>query len=79
MEKQDGTMEIFRIRMYGKSELAQLYCPYLSSSAARRKLMQWISLQPRLVAALQESGLTEASRSFTPIQVRLIVEALGEP
>lgn len=72
-------MNEFKIRTYGKGELAQLYCPYLSTSAARRKLMQWIELQPRLVEALYTSGLTEYSKSFTPMQVRLIVEALGEP
>lgn len=72
-------MDEFKIRTYGKGELAQLYCPYLSTSAARRKLMQWIELQPRLVEALYASGLTEHSKCFTPIQVRYIVEALGEP
>ena len=72
-------MEEFKIRMYGKSELAQKYCPYLSQSAARRKLMQWIMMQPRLVESLHTSGLTESSKNFTPLQVRLIVEAIGEP
>ena len=75
----NGKMDRFKIRTYGKGELAQLYCPYLSTSAARRKLMQWIELQPRLVEILYASGLTEHSKSFTPIQVKYIVEALGEP
>lgn len=69
----------FQYRMYGKSELALKYCPHLSASAARRKLMQWIELQPQLVEDLQHLGLVENSRCFTPIQVRLIVEAIGEP
>ncbi len=72
-------MEPFHIRMYGKSELAQLYCPHISPSAARRKLMQWIAMQPRLVESLQHIGLTDASRCFTPAQVKLIIEAIGEP
>ena len=72
-------MEIFKIRTYGKSELAQLYCPYLSSSAARRKLMQWIGMQPALVKELLDSGLAEKAKAFTPIQVKMIVEAIGEP
>ena len=72
-------MEPFHIRMYGKSELAQLYCPHISPSAARRKLMQWIALQPHLSASLQQIGLTESSRCFTPAQVKLIVDAIGEP
>lgn len=72
-------METFHYRMYGKTELALLYCPHLSSSAARRKLMQWIALQPQLVEDLHRMGMVDNSRCFTPIQVRLIVEAIGEP
>ena len=69
----------FQIRTYGKGELAQLYAPHVTPSAACKKLMYWISLQPQLVEALKRYGLTPGSRTFTPIQVRLIVEALGEP
>ena len=47
--------------------------------AGCKKLMYWISLQPQLVEALKCHGLTDKSRTFTPIQVRLIVEAIGEP
>uniref|UniRef100_UPI003078C1C2 DUF4248 domain-containing protein n=1 Tax=Phocaeicola coprophilus TaxID=387090 RepID=UPI003078C1C2 len=50
-----------------------------TAGAARRKLMYWISLQPALVDALHASGFSQKVRSFTPAQVRLIVEALGEP
>ncbi len=72
-------MKEFRIRVYGKTELALLYCPNLSGSAARRKLKQWIYLQPQLVADLIDMGYSENTRNFTPIQVRLIVGALGNP
>ncbi|MBQ8603073.1 MAG: DUF4248 domain-containing protein [Bacteroides sp.] len=72
-------MEEFRCRMYGKTELALKYCPHLSGSAARRKLMQWIALQPQLVEELKRMGMMDKSRCFTPIQVRLIIEAIGEP
>ena len=66
-------------RSYGKSELAQLYSPHLSVSAARRKLMQWIHQQPLLMDALHRSGFSDSMHTFTPYQVRLIVDALGEP
>ena len=69
----------FQIRAYGKGELAQLYAPHVTPAAACRKLMHWISLQPQLVEDLKCYGFTAGSRTFTPIQVRLIVEALGEP
>ena len=70
-------MDTFQIRSYGIGELARCYAPNIR--AARRKLMYWISLQPALVDALHASGFSQKVRSFTPAQVRLIVEALGEP
>lgn len=72
-------MENFKIRAYGIGELACCYFPDITVGAARRKLMYWISLQPDLVAALRASGFNGRVRSFFPVQVRLIVEALGEP
>lgn len=72
-------MDKFVFRTYGKSELALLYNPYITPKAACKKLNLWISLQPRLVESLREYGLTPLSKSYTPAQVRLIVEALGEP
>jgi hypothetical protein len=68
-----------KIRTYGKGELAQLYCPNITTAAARKKLMQWIHLYPNLMDELHRTGFSDATRSFTPAQVRLIVEALGEP
>ena len=41
-------MEIFKIRTYGRTELAQLYCPALCPQAAFRKLNQWIDFHPTL-------------------------------
>jgi len=67
------------IRSYGKGELAQLYCPNITTAAARKKLMLWINYYPNLMENLRTIGFSNASRSFTPAQVRLIVEALGEP
>ena len=59
MEKQTD----FRIRSYGRTELAQLYNPCLTPKAVR----------------LAELGKLPGSRSYTPAQVREIVGALGEP
>lgn len=72
-------MENFKIRAYGIGELACCYFPDITVGAARRKLMYWISLQPDLVAALRATGFNGRVRGFLPVQVRLIVEALGEP
>ena len=54
----------FPIRAYGRTELAVCYFPHLNSQAAYRKLQQWIN--PRC-------------RMYMPVQVRMIVEAIGEP
>lgn len=71
--------ETFEYRTYGKGELANLYSPHISSGAACRKLMGWIRFHPTLMDALTAVGFTERSRTFTPIQVKLIIDALGEP
>lgn len=68
----------FRIRAYGRTELAQLYCPTLTHGAAYRKLRQWIALSPGLTARLETLG-SGKSRTWTPAEVKEIVEALGEP
>ena len=47
--------------------------------AAYRKLVGWIDHYPGLAVRLAELGKLPGSRSYTPAQVREIVEALGEP
>lgn len=72
-------MQAFVMREYGRTELAQMYCPDIAPGSAWRKLRRWMRLYPGLVDGLAAIGYDERSRSFTPAQVRLIVEALGEP
>lgn len=72
-------MTNFKIRTFGRTELAQLYCPELCPQAAFRKLNQWIDLYPNLREELLASGLSPKSRTYTPAQVGLIVGVLGEP
>lgn len=72
-------MEGFKIRTYGRTELAQFYFPDMCPQAAFRKLNQWIDLYPNLRSELVAHGLSSRSRTYMPVQVRLIVEALGEP
>ena len=68
------TDENFTIRAYGKSELAMMYFPDLTKETAIRKLRLWLSVNPRL-----RKLISKKLRSYTPKQVRLIVEELGEP
>ena len=69
----------FVIRAYGRSELALLYSPDISAMAAYKRLCRWIEHYPGLKEQLARAGHTAHSRQYTPMQVRLIVEALGEP
>lgn len=71
--------ESFRIRSYGRTELAQLYCPELTPKAAYRKVDGWIRRYPGLTGRLAEMGHLPTARTYTPAQVREIIEALGEP
>ena len=66
-------------RIYGRGELAKCYNPDLSDSAARKRLAQWIAFHPTLSADLAKAGFKPSQRIFTPRQVELIFEALGEP
>lgn len=69
----------FIIREYGRQELASLYCPALKPDSAWKKLSQWMDLYPGLKERLRECGYDGHKRSFTPLQVSVIVEAMGEP
>lgn len=72
-------MEEFKIRAYGRTELAQLYSPELTDIAAYRKMKKWIIRYPGLQQRLFDLGYLPGQRSYTPLVVRAIVEALGEP
>ena len=69
----------FCVREYGRSELASLYSPGISSQSAWKKLKLWIKRSPGLGERLAQAGYQNHQRTFTPRQVSLIVEALGEP
>ena len=56
-----------------------LYSPTLTDIAAYRKMKKWISLCPGLLQRLYDLGYESKRRSFTPLEVRVIVDALGEP
>lgn len=68
----------FKLRAYGRTELALAYCPELTPGSAYRKLRQWITRSPGLTERLLRISDGRA-RTWTPAEVREIVEALGEP
>lgn len=68
-----------RNKSYSKGELAALYAPNIAPSSACKRLTQWMLHHPTLMTDLRKTGYTEKLRTFTPLQVSLIFEALGEP
>lgn len=69
----------FKIREYGRQELASLYCPLLQPASAWKKLRQWMEMYPGLVDELRRQGYDSRRRTFSPPQVRTIVKYMGEP
>lgn len=65
---------MFKVRCYGRTELAQLYFPDMLPQSAYRKLLSWLRLNPRLRHLARSR-----QRTFTPAQVARIVRELGEP
>ena len=59
-------MDSFVIRTYGRTELAQIYCPNLCPEAAFRKLKHWIDLCPDL-----RDGLSAWAVLPVPALIRL--------
>lgn len=70
---------IFIIRTYPKNELARMYCPGLSLESALRMFRIWIDTHPELSQRLLMTGYKSRNRYFTPKQVEIIRECLGDP
>lgn len=66
--------ETFKIKAYGKSELAMMYFPECTKESAIKRLKRWFSINPRLQRLLKVKG-----KSYTPKHVQLIVNEVGEP
>ena len=62
-----------------KSELAQMYMPFISAHSALNRLMTWIKAHPELLARLATLGYQPRQKELTPAQVKAITDCLGEP
>ncbi|WP_321332058.1 DUF4248 domain-containing protein [uncultured Bacteroides sp.] len=78
-EYEENSDRSFPIRTYSKAELAMLYCPNQCITLALNTLYRWMRLNTALMAELQSVGYYRFRRSFTPLEVRIIVKYLGEP
>jgi hypothetical protein len=81
IKKKTRAMDIpgFPIRIYGWTELALLYNPELKPESAVKRLRRWVDKNHELRAGLKRTGWQKGSKLLTPLQVKTIVEYLGEP
>jgi hypothetical protein len=70
----------FEIRTYGKSELAMLYFPNAETKkGALNNLNFYINKKKGLRRKLLKLGSPPKAHSYLPIEVEIIINALGEP
>lgn len=69
----------FKIKSYSKTELARVYNPQLCDRTAQYTFLKWIDKNVKLMQELISTGYSRTDRFFTPKQVEIIVEHLGEP
>ena len=71
--------DTFEVRAYTFQELAVAYATDLSIGAATNRLSLWIRRSEFLKGELVDVGWTPRSKTFTPLQVQVIVDYLGPP
>lgn len=70
----------FKIRAYTKKELALCYFPQSENPhSAVNRLIAWVNRCTPLKASLEARGYRKTAKWFNPLEVKLIVEHLGEP
>ena len=70
---------MFTTKPYGKSELAQLYCPHCTPESATKTLNRWIARCTAVRAELHALGYNPRRHTFYRHEVEAIVRHLGEP
>ena len=75
----DILVDMFKIKPYGKSELAMLYFPDSDPHVALNRLNAWIRRCRPLADALAGCHQSPHAKFFSPKAVRLITDYLGEP
>lgn len=71
--------EEFQIRVYLKTELAQLYAPHLDPEAALRKMRKWIHRNADLYDQLYAGTEGKNEQAYSKRQVAIIVRYLDVP
>lgn len=66
-------------RVWGHTELAICYFPHMLVKSASTRLGVMIARDEELLADLKKAGYFKGQRSFTPRQVLIIIDHLGDP
>ncbi len=69
----------FKVRTYGKSDLALLYNPGMCAREAMRTLKRWMLRNENLYKELLEVGYRKSCKILTPREVGVIIHYLGAP
>lgn len=72
-------MSIIMNRVYGHTELAILYFPGILAKSASSQLSSWINRDEDLLAELKKAGYKKGQRMYTPRQVAILRDHLGDP
>lgn len=68
-----------KIQAYYTKELAAMYFPNSTTRAATTQLKRWIQRNQELKDALHSANYEASQRIWTPMQVELLFQYLGEP
>lgn len=79
MKDEEEKEEKFKIRVYLKTELAQLYSPHLTPEAALRKMRKWIRNNTALHEELYAGKEGKNEQAFSKRQVEVLVKHLDPP
>lgn len=66
-------------RAYGVTEFAQLYFPGHTPVIAYKRMWEWIRTSCGLKAKLEAAGWVKFQKLYTPKQVAVLIDHLGEP
>ncbi len=69
----------FIVKSYHKADLALMYHPGMSPRAAMGKMRRWINHNAELKRRLEQVQINILNHTYTPKEVAVIVEFLGEP
>lgn len=66
-------------RAWGVTEFAQLYFPGQTPVVAYKRMWEWIRVSRGLKDKLEAAGWVKFQKLYTPKQVSVLIDHLGEP